>query len=218
MVYHNSNGNNVEKKVLDIILDHVRIVHNGSEALARILDCWKTPGREEFNKNFKKLDELEAKANTLKKSALKEITDAGATLLFRNDLTRITRTIDQIIDLGQGAAFFLKQIDSDWIPPENITKNLAGLSDKLLVSTKFLIDIVRALYQNIDKVVELAEQIEIIENQADTNYRAIILEVARLEAPRGIGVMVRETVDRIENMIDSARDSASEIRTYAMSR
>ena len=218
MVYKNGNGNNVEKKVLDIILDHVRIVHNGSESLTRILDCWKTPGREEFKKNYKKLDELEAKANSLKKSAIKEITAAGPTLLFRNDLTDIVRTVDQIIDLGQGAAYFLSEMDNDWVPPDNITKNLEGLSEKLLSTTKMLIDVVRALYQSVDKIVELAEQIEMLENQADSNYRALIIELAKLEAPKGINVLIRETVDRIENMIDSARDSASQIRTYAMSR
>jgi len=218
MVYHSGNGNNVEKKVLDIMLDHARIVHDGSKALSTLLDCWKTPGREEFNKNLKKLDQLEAKANGMKKDAVKEIADAGPSLLFRQDLTRITRCIDQIIDLAQGAAFFIQQIDSEWIPPENITNNLQALSEKMISSTKALIDLIRALYQSLDNVIEISEKIEMVENQADANYRAIIIELARLEAPLGTNVMVRESVDRIENMIDSVRDSASNIRTYAMSR
>ncbi|MFW9923461.1 MAG: DUF47 domain-containing protein [Candidatus Thorarchaeota archaeon] len=217
MVYQN-NGNNVEKKVFDIMLDHSRIVFNGSEVLARLLDCWKTPGREEFNVNFKQLNELESKANTLKKSALKEITDAGPTLLFRQDLTRIIKGMDQIVDLAQGAAFFIEQLDSDWVPPKNIIKNLEVLSVKMLSTSKLMIDVIRALYQSVDKVIEISEQIEIIENQADANYRALIIDLAKLEAPKGIPVMIRESVDRIENMIDSARDNASNLRTYAMSR
>ena len=218
MVLHSGNGNNVEKKVLDIMLDHARIVLNGSESLARLLDCWKTPGREEFNKHFKNLDQLEAKANTLKKDAIKEIAKAGPTLLFRQDLTRIVRCIDQVIDLGQGAAFFIQQLDNDWIPPKNITKNLEELAEKMVASTKLLVDVIRALYQSLDRVIEISEKLEITENEADANYRAIIIECAKLDAPKGTDVMVRESVDRIEEMVDSARDAASNIRNYAMSR
>lgn len=215
---YSRNGNNVEKKVLDIMLDHTRVVHDGSKALATLLDCCKTTGRDEFNKNFKKLDQLEAKANGMKKSAVKEIADAGPSLLFRQDLTRISKSIDQIIDLAQGAAFFLQQMDSEWLPPENITTNLQALSERMISSTKSLIDLVRALYQSLDSVIEISEQIEVVENKADANYRAIIIELAKLEAPLGTSVMLRETVDRIENMIDAVRDSSSNIRIYAMSR
>ncbi|MHA1155843.1 MAG: DUF47 domain-containing protein [Candidatus Heimdallarchaeota archaeon] len=218
MTYQPRNGNNVEKKVLDIMLDHTRIVHDGSKALDDLLDCCKTTGREDFNKTFKKLDQLEAKANVLKKSAVKEIADAGPSLLFRQDLTRISKNIDQVIDLAQGAAFFLKQIDSEWIPPENITTNLQELSKRMIASTKLLIALVRALYQSLDSVIDISEKIEVLENKADANYRAIIIELAKLEAPKGTSEMLRETVDRIENLIDAVRDSSSNIRIYAMSR
>ena len=214
----NSNGTQVEKKVFDIMLDHTRAVLNGSEALARIIDCWKTPGREEFNKNFTQLDKLETKANSHKKDALKEITDAGPALLFRQDLTRIIRSIDQIIDLAQGSAYFLHELDINWTPPENITKNLEELSEKMLIESRMLVDLVRALYQSVDKVIEISEKIEIIENKADANYRAIIITLARMEGPLGAPILIREAVNRIEEMIDSIRDVAAYIRTYAMSR
>ncbi|NHJ39017.1 MAG: DUF47 family protein [Asgard group archaeon] len=218
MVYQKSNGNNVEKKVLDILLDHTRIVNNGAETLYQIVDCWRTPGRTKFNEQIKQLDSLEAKANSIKKDAMKEISDAGPALLFRQDLTNIISSIDQIIDLGQGAAYFLDKLDEDWIPPENFVTNLQGLINKTLSVTKQLIDLIRALYQSLDRVIDISEKIEIDENAADANYRALIIEIARMEAPKGVSVLVRETVDRIEDMIDSARDVAAYIRMYAMSR
>ena len=112
----------------------------------------------------------------------------------------------------------MKQIDGEWIPPENITTNLQELSKRMIASTKALIDLVRALYQSLDNVIEISEKIEVLENKADANYRAIIIELARLDAPKGTTVMLRETVDRIENLIDAVRDSSSNIRIYAMSR
>ncbi len=217
MVYH-TNGNNVEKKVFDIILDHVRVVLNGTETLAKIVDCWKTPGREEFNKEIKHLDSLESKANTMKKSAMKEITDAGPALLFRQELMQIIRSIDQIIDLSQGAAFFLYKLDSEWVPPENFVKNLLELIEKTRIVSKSLIDLVRALFQSLDKVIEVSESIEIMENKADANYRALIIELANMDTQKGVNLLIRESVDRIEDMVDSARDVASYIRIYAMSR
>jgi len=217
MVYH-TNGNNVEKKVFDIILDHVRVVLNGTETLAKIVDCWKTPGRVEFNKFIKKLDGLESKANTMKKSSMKEITDAGPALLFRQELMQIIRSIDQIIDLSQGAAFFLEQLDAEWLPPENFVKNLLELIEKTRIVSKSLIDLVRALFQSLDKVIEISESIEIMENKADANYRALIIELAHMDAQKGVNLLIRESVDRIEDMVDSARDVAGYIRIYAMSR
>lgn len=218
MVYQKSNGNNVEKKVLDILLDHTRIVNNGAETLNQIVDCWRTPGRTKFNEYITQLDSLEAKANSIKKDAMKEISDAGPALLFRQDLTNIISSIDQIIDLGQGAAYFLDKLDEEWIPPENFVANLKGLINKTLFVTKQLIDLIRALYQSLDRVIEISEKIEINENAADANYRALIIEIARMDAPKGVSVLVRETVDRIEDMVDSARDVAAYIRMYAMSR
>jgi len=218
MVFHSTNGNNVDKKVLEIILDHSRLVLSGSETLSKIVDCWKSPGREVFNKEIKELDVLEGKANILKNSAMKEISDAGPALLFRQDLMRIVRCMDQIIDLGQGAAYFLEQLDKDWTPPKTLVKNLQGLVEKTLIVSRSLIDLVRALYQKLDKVIEISESIESMENKADVNYRALIIEIAKLDAPKGVTVLVRESIDRIEDMVDSARDVASHIRVYAMSR
>jgi len=217
MTYH-TNGNNVEKKVLDIILDHGRVVLNGTEVLAKIVDSWKTTGREKFNKYIKDLDSLESKANSLKNSAMKEITDAGPVLLFRQELMQITRSTDQIIDLGQGAAFFLQQLDNEWVPPTNLVKHLLQLIEKTRYVSKLLIDLMRALFQSLDKVIEISESIEIMENKADANYRALIIELANMEAQKGVNLFIREAVDRIEDMVDSARDVASYIRIYAMSR
>jgi len=217
MVFH-TNANNVEKKVLDIILDHTRVVLSGTEMLAKIVDCWKTAGRDKFNKYIKDLDALESKANSLKKSAMKEITDAGPTLLFRQELMQIIRSIDQIIDLGQGAAFFLHQLDNEWVPPTNLVKNLLALIEKTRIVSKSLTDLQRALFQDLDKVIEISESIEIMENKADANYRALIIELANMEAQKGVNLFIREAVDRIEDMVDSARDVASYIRIYAMSR
>ncbi len=217
MVYH-ANGNNVEKKVLDIILDHARVVLNGTDVLAKIVDSWKTPGRDKFNKYIKDLDSLESKANSLKNSAMKEITDAGPALLFRQELMQIIRTTDQIIDLGQGAAFFLQQLDGEWVPPTNFVKHLLGLIEKTRIVSKLLTDLLRALFQSLDKVIEISESIEIMENKADANYRALIIELAYMESQKGVNLLIREAVDRIEDMVDSARDVASYIRIYAMSR
>lgn len=217
MVFH-TNGNNVENKVLDIILDHTRVVLSGTEMLAKIVDCWKTAGRDKFNKYIKDLDALESKANSLKKSAMKEITDAGPALLFRQELMQIIRSIDQIIDLGQGAAFFLHQLDNKWVPPTNLVKNLLALIEKTRIVSKSLTDLQRALFQDLDKVIEISESIEIMENKADANYRALIIELANMEAQKGVNLFIREAVDRIEDMVDSARDVASYIRIYAMSR
>ncbi|MBK5114580.1 MAG: DUF47 family protein [Candidatus Heimdallarchaeota archaeon] len=217
MVYH-TNGNSVEKKVLDIILDHARVVLNGTEVLAKIVDCWKTPGREKFNKYIKELDSLESKGNSLKNSAMKEVTDAGPALLFRQELMQIIRSVDQIIDLGQGAAFFLEQLDGEWIPPENFVKHMLELIEKTRIVSKSLTDLLRALFQSLDKVIVISESIEIMENKADANYRALIIELAKMEAKIGVNSLIREAVDRIEDMIDSARDVASYIRIYAMSR
>ncbi|NHJ48937.1 MAG: DUF47 family protein [Asgard group archaeon] len=218
MVLQKSNGNNVEKKVLDIILDHTRIVQKGSETLYQIVDCWKTPGRTKFSSFIKELNSLEVKANSIKKDAMKEISDAGPALLFRQDLMSIIGSVDQVIDLGQGAAYFLNKLDEDWIPPENFVTNLQGLVNKTLEVTKYLIDLIRALYQSLDRVIEISEQIEIRENAADVNYRALIFEIAHMEAPKGVAILVREAVDRIEDMVDSARDVAAFVRMYAMSR
>ena len=217
MVYH-VNGNNVEKKVLDIILDHARVVLNGTDVLAKIVDSWKTPGRDKFNKYIKELDSLESKANSLKNSTMKEITDAGPALLFRQELTQIIRSADQIIDLGQGAAFFLQQLDGEWVPPKNFVKHLLGLIEKARIVSKSLTDLLRALFQSLDKVIEISESIEIMENKADANYRALIIELAYMKSQKGVNLLIREAVDRIEDMVDSARDVASYIRIYAMSR
>ncbi|NHJ86242.1 MAG: DUF47 family protein [Asgard group archaeon] len=217
-MYQKTNGNNVEKKVLDIMLDHARTIQSGANTLAEIIDCWKTPGRVEFNKQIKLLNTLETKANSMKKDAMKEISDAGPSLLFRQDLMRIIRILDQIIDLGQGAAYFLDQLKIDWLPPQDFVDNLMGLTEKTQKATKLLVDLIRALYQSLDKVIEISEEIEILENNADSNYRYLIIELAKINAPNEISVLIRESIDRIEDMVDSARDVASFIRIYAMSR
>jgi uncharacterized protein Yka (UPF0111/DUF47 family) len=112
----------------------------------------------------------------------------------------------------------LEQLDADWVPPTNFVKNLLELIEKTRIVSKDLIDLVRALFQSLDKVIEISESIEIMENKADANYRAIIIELAHMDAQKGVNLLIRESVDRIEDMVDSARDVAGYIRIYAMSR
>lgn len=212
------NETNIEKKVFDIIIDHARIALNGAETLSSLIDCWTVCDIETFDDKFKKINHLEVKANNLKNSALQELSKAGPALIFRQDLTRIVREIDQVIDLAQGAAFFFQKIDQDWLPPENIATSIQKLTQLMIKTVKSLIDVIRALYQNIDRVREIYEDIDRQENNVDVLYRTLIIETAKLEAPKDIVVMIRESVDRIEDMVDSVRDAASNIRLYAMAR
>jgi uncharacterized protein Yka (UPF0111/DUF47 family) len=149
---------------------------------------------------------------------MKELSTAGGALIFRQDLMRIVRSIDQIIDLAQGAAFFLNQMDCEWIPEKSLAKDLQELTDKMVAVTKLLTDLIRALFQSLDKVIDISEQIEILENKADVNYRSLIIAIAHMKNGNSLGVLLREAIDRIEDMVDSARDVASAVRIYAMSR
>jgi predicted phosphate transport protein (TIGR00153 family) len=216
MVYNN--GNNVENKVIDIIEDHARLVQNGCEAYARLYDCWTSPDREEFMKHFQKIDSLEAKANSLKEEALKEISQAAPALFFRQDLMDMVRAVDQIIDLAQGSAYFLEKLNCDWKPPESIINEMKSLIEKMLRVSQILLQLIRALFQSLDKVVELSEEIDILENKSDSNYRQLIIELAHLEAPKGTALLLRESIDRLEEMVDSAQSVSSTIRNFAMSR
>jgi uncharacterized protein Yka (UPF0111/DUF47 family) len=66
--------------------------------------------------------------------------------------------------------------------------------------------------------MDISEQIEMLENKADANYRSLIIAIAHLEDCNSHGILLREAIDRVEDMIDSARDVASSVRIYAMSR
>ena len=69
-----------------------------------------------------------------------------------------------------------------------------------------------------DVVITDAEVKTAYENNADTNYRTLIIELSKIDAPNGVTVLIREAIDRIEDMVDSARDIAGLLQLYAMSR
>jgi predicted phosphate transport protein (TIGR00153 family) len=205
-----------EQKAIDIAQDHCRKIVSTIKELSLLFDDWVEGDYKEAEEKLSRITKLENDANKLKHELLEQLSKA-TTMINREDFMRLALVVDEIADLAEGTGYRILTIQ-DWKPDVKMKKELGSLVEKLISASEKLRLSIFMLSQNPSKAVELADEVDEIEKEADVIQRRAghSLYASKVE-PRTL-MMLKELVSHFEEIADTAERAADAIRIVAMSR
>ena len=156
-------------------------------------------------------------ASGIKATLIKELHEIGGVLVNRDDFFRLIIALGDIMDKIKGIGARLTLMErKGWDVPENIAKGLLQLSDLAFDALIKLREAMMSLGFNSDKALGFTKQIEEIEKKYDESYMNLEMEVITSTMELPAILILKDTINLMENMVDTVRNASDHIRIIAM--
>lgn len=206
----------VKRRALNACQDNLRKVVDVSRKVPQIADNFAIGNKEMARQLLSEIKLGEEEVIKARRMVSQELTEIGAILLSREDFLRFTNLTSEIADFSEGIAFYLVEImDHNWTVPSDIRKDLVKLSEAVLDSVLKLRETMMVLTYGSAKTLEKAKEVEIAERVVDDLYRSLAIKIlsSKLDVP--VLLLLRDTIQLLENSADKAEDAADAARTLS---
>ena len=136
----------------------------------------------------------------------------------RDDLMELVRAVDWIADWAREASRILVVIPFENLP-ETFKKSIVDMCRENYSCVKVLGECIHELSKNPKKALELADQVELFEEDLDDLYavaRSHFVELGDVGMTRGAMILLNEFMDAIETVADWCENTADVARAIAI--
>ena len=156
-------------------------------------------------------------ANTIKTALIKELHEIGGVLVNRDDFFRLISVFGDIMDEIKGTAARLIETEKrGWTLTDEVAKGILELSDLAFDSLITLREAMMSPGFNSDKSIGFTRQIDEIEKRFDERYVEVQMSVVTSSMELPAILILKDTVNLMENMVDKVRDASDHIRIIAL--
>jgi predicted phosphate transport protein (TIGR00153 family) len=209
------------RKILSItmIRDHSRSVVTTTEQLERCLNYALEGRRDALNKSFYVLQQKEKAADLLKKKIVAELTKGELPPSDREDLMRLTREIDHVIDWVNETGRILVEFNIDHAPDE-LKKMFPGIM-KVIKNCVLDLDICidNLIERKFQNALKAADEVERLEEEMDLLNRQARKEIGNFKTGSveiGEAILLSQLVETLENIADRCEDTVDLVRALAV--
>ncbi len=207
----------VKRRALNACQDNLRKVVDVSRKIPQLAEYFASGDKENARKLLTEIRAGEEEVIKARRMVSQELAEIGAILISREDFLRFTNLSSEIADFSEGIAFYLVEImEHNWVIPSEIKKDLLKLSSAVLDAILKLRETMMVLNYGSQKTLERAKDVEIAERIVDDQYRTLSIKVlsSKLETP--VLLLLRDTLQLLENSADKAEDAADTARMLSM--
>ncbi|MBS7658193.1 MAG: DUF47 family protein [Candidatus Bathyarchaeia archaeon] len=184
---------------LDLTFNSVKELHEGIKA--------KLDGRgEESIIHLKKAGQLEEEADVKRRVELKELAKGVLPPLSREDLMKLTDSLDRIADGAKMTAKLALLISFNDLPKE-IKDELFNLSSLAVECAKKLVDALLWMNKDFNVTLSLTDNVEKIEEDSDEKYDLIRRLLYNSELKPAQLVFINELARGLETITDWCEDT-----------
>jgi predicted phosphate transport protein (TIGR00153 family) len=206
-------------QAITMVGEHSKDTVMAIEQLQRCISFAIEGRREDLERCFNVLSQKEKEADVLKKKIIIELAKGDLPPNEREDLMRLARSIDQVIDWINETGRILVEFDLDKMPEEikAIVKDMMQVIRDCVVKLDFCTG--KLIGREFDDALTAADAVERLEEEMDGLYQKARGAINGL---RGDGVAVGPTIllsqfmDAMENITDRCEDTIDEIRTISV--
>jgi uncharacterized protein Yka (UPF0111/DUF47 family) len=203
----------VKRRALNACNDNLRKVVDVSRKIPQLVEFFASGDKEGAKKLLSDIRAGEEEVVKARRMVSQELAEIGAILLAREDFLRFTNLSSEVADFSEGIAYYLVEImEHNWVVPPEVKKDILKLSLAVLDSVLKLRETMMVLNYGSQKTLERAKDVEIAERIVGEQYRALNIKVlsSKLETP--VLLLLRETLQLMENSADKAEDAADAAR------
>ena len=210
-------GDHRNEEVLGMVRDHLEMTQNAVQGLYNMV-CTACEGPKDKDECSRKISEYEMRADQLRREMIVTLTERNVFPEEREDLMELVRAVDWVADWAREAGRILVIV-----PFENAPDAMKQSAQDM---SKACIDVVTLLEKSIDvlqedrmKAIELADEVEMIEEDIDDLYSVAREHLANLEFKGfSIGnlILLNEFLDALETVADWCENTVDIVRAIAV--
>jgi predicted phosphate transport protein (TIGR00153 family) len=204
---------------ISMILDHSKATVMAMELLDRCIDFALQGKREDMIRSFEVLQLKEKEADLLKRKIIGELAKGDLPVSEREDLMRLARQIDDVIDWIHETGRILVEFNLKDMP-EDVKKTTSEMVYVIKSCVIKLDDCIEKLTdREFQDALKAADQVERLEEQMDDLYQIGRRSISRLTTESveiGQAILLSSFMDSLETITDRCEDSCDEVRVIAV--
>jgi hypothetical protein len=206
-------------QAITMVGEHSKDTVMAIEQLQRCISFAIEGRREDLERCFNVLSQKEKEADVLKKKIIIELAKGDLPPNEREDLMRLARSIDQVIDWINETGRILVEFDLDKMPEEIkvIVKDMMRVIRDCVVKLDFCTG--KLIGREFDDALTAADAVERLEEEMDGLYqkaRGAINGLRGDDVAVGPTILLSQFMDAMENITDRCEDTIDEIRTISV--
>jgi len=210
-----------EQEILDMQLSHFnQILIVASEAL-KLIEAVKSGNLELVSETYKRLKAAERKADEVKDEIIADLSKGIFHPIDREELLRLVLVSDDIADHINAASrrLLLYMKVEKTPPPDTIIDGFLRIAEIAKTSVEKIIEAARILRRDPSRAVEIAREVERLEEEAD-EIRSIteeeIIDWCDKKGKPGSCITLYKALQSLETSTDKCEDTGDVIRSIAI--
>ncbi|MGD2201492.1 MAG: DUF47 family protein, partial [Candidatus Bathyarchaeota archaeon] len=167
---------------------------------------------------YNEVSQFEMQADKLRREMIVKLTERDIFPTEREDLIELVRAVDWVADGAREAGRILVIIPFEETPDE-MKKTTKEISKGLISIVDILAEAIALLIEENPKALDLADQVELLEEDIDELYSLSRKQMATLKFPtfsRGALILLSEFLDAMETVADWSENTADIVRAIAV--
>ena len=206
----------VKRRALNVCQENLRKVVELARKVPQMMEAFATGNKDTARQLLTAIKDGEEDVIKARRMVSQELAEIGAILISREDFLRFTNLTSEIADFSEGIAFYTMQImEHSWNVPSDVKRDLVKLSEAVFDSVLKLRETMMVLTYGPSKTLEKAKDVEITERIVDDIYRALTIKVLNSKLDIPVLLLLRDTLQLLENSADKAEDAADAVRVLS---
>ena len=210
-------GDQRNDRILTMIRDHLTLTQKAVEELYEmVVEVSHDPSRKK--KFYDSISDKEMRADQLRRDMVTELSIRNVFPDERDDLMEIVRAVDWIADWSREAGRILNIIPFEKTP-DDLKIIVQNMCRENVAAVKVLGQCIKELSGDPHKALELANQVELLEEDLDDLYgeaRSHFVLIDDGVFTRGALILLNEFLDSIETVSDWCENTADIARAIAV--
>ncbi|MEM3019469.1 MAG: DUF47 family protein [Candidatus Bathyarchaeia archaeon] len=206
-------------QAISMVREHSKATMMAVEQLQRCISLAIEGKRDELAMGFNILQQKEREADVLRRRIIDELAKGDLPAAEREDLMRLAREIDWVIDWAHETGRILIEFDLEEMPEEikDIAQDMAKVIGRCASKLDDCIEKLtnKAFYE----ALKAADEVEALEEEADRLYqraRGMINKLDGRKVPMGAAILLAQFMDALENTADRCEHTCDEVRVIVV--
>jgi hypothetical protein len=206
----------VRRRTLAVLQDETRKVLDASRDLYSLYESLAHNDRQKITEIMQKIKNAENEVEALRRNLTRELAEVGAMTMNREDLLRVAYTIEEVVDYISAVAFRLSQLRAEFLRNSKLRSDLRELLDMAIISINKLNEAVLALSINPTHAIDIANSLQKEERDMDDRHRLFIAKILKEIDDIKSLLMLKDIVERIEEISDKCLQAGDAITILAL--
>jgi uncharacterized protein Yka (UPF0111/DUF47 family) len=155
--------------------------------------------------------------SAIKATLIKELHEIGGVLVNREDFFRLISSFGDIMDHINSVGQRLSEMEKrGWVVSDDIAKQVTEVADHAFDALLKLREAIMSLGFNSEKSIAFTNEIDDIERKVDTVHVKVEMDIIASDAGLPTILMLKDTVNQLEELVDTVRDASDLIRIIAL--